>query len=109
MAFHDWRQTIGDLYAEAYYGTIARRPRARHDALRRGVEDHRPQLGDDMTMRARADAHGGNVDHRARRRSPADLSRRSEGRGIGRQCLWAQRGGSGPCPLSAILGAAPPI
>ncbi|WP_343616843.1 glycosyl hydrolase [Novosphingobium sp.] len=53
---HDWRQTIGDLYAEAYYGTIAQAAHARGMTLSaEALEDHRPQLGDDMTMRARAD------------------------------------------------------
>ncbi len=53
---HDWRQTIADLYADAYYGTIAKAAHARGMTLSaEALEDHRPQLGDDMTMRARAD------------------------------------------------------
>ncbi|UAJ11096.1 glycosyl hydrolase [Glacieibacterium megasporae] len=52
----DWRRTIAELYADAHYATL------RTAALHRGLtyyaealEDHRPQLGDDMAMRARAD------------------------------------------------------
>jgi hypothetical protein len=52
----DLRRTIADLVAEQYYGTI------RDEAHRRGLiyyaealEDHRPQLGDDLAMRAAAD------------------------------------------------------
>ncbi|MDI1294674.1 MAG: glycosyl hydrolase, partial [bacterium] len=52
----DWRKTIADLYAEAHYGTLAA---AAHKAgltyYAEALEDHRPQLGDDMAMRARAD------------------------------------------------------
>ena len=52
----DLRRTIADLVAEQYYGTL------RDEAHRRGLtyyaealEDHRPQLGDDLAMRAAAD------------------------------------------------------
>lgn len=52
----DWRRTIADLYATAHYGTLAK---AAHDAgmtyYAEALEDHRPQLGDDMAMRAAAD------------------------------------------------------
>lgn len=52
----DVRRTIADLVATAHYGTLAAA------AHRRGLtyyaealEDHRPQLGDDLAMRAQAD------------------------------------------------------
>lgn len=52
----DLRHTIGELYADGHYATIAR------EAHRRGMrvygealEDNRPQLGDDMDMRAHTD------------------------------------------------------
>ncbi|PXA91249.1 glycoside hydrolase, partial [Nostoc sp. 3335mG] len=52
----DYRRTIADLLQDAHYGGLARA------AHRRGMtyyaealEDHRPQLGDDLAMRARAD------------------------------------------------------
>lgn len=52
----DWRKTIADLYAEAHYGTLAD---AAHKAgmtyYAEALEDHRPQLGDDLAMRAHAD------------------------------------------------------
>lgn len=52
----DLRATIAELYAEAYYGTIAR---IAHEwgltYYAEALEDHRPQLGDDFDMRARAD------------------------------------------------------
>lgn len=52
----DWRRTIAELYAQAHYGMIAR---AAHQSgmtyYAEALEDHRPQLGDDMAMRAAAD------------------------------------------------------
>ncbi|THG31655.1 glycosyl hydrolase [Naasia lichenicola] len=52
----DYRQTIAELYADAYYGTIER---IAHEAglvyYAEALEDHRPQLGDDMQMRSHAD------------------------------------------------------
>lgn len=52
----DWRRTIADLYAQAHYRTLAE---AAHQAglsyYAEALEDHRPQLGDDMAMRAAAD------------------------------------------------------
>lgn len=52
----DYRRTIADLYASEYYGALA------SEAHRRGMtyyaealEDGRPQLGDDLTMRSHAD------------------------------------------------------
>ncbi|GAA2026355.1 glycosyl hydrolase [Agromyces tropicus] len=52
----DYRATLAALYAEQYYGTLA------DEAHRRGMayyaealEDGRPQLGDDLAMRAPAD------------------------------------------------------
>ncbi|QGP81183.1 glycosyl hydrolase [Sphingobium sp. CAP-1] len=52
----DWRKTIADLYAEAHYGVLSD---AAHKAgmtyYAEALEDHRPQLGDDLAMRAHAD------------------------------------------------------
>lgn len=52
----DHRRTIADLLAREFYGTVA------DEAHRRGLtyyaealEDHRPQLGDDLAMRRHAD------------------------------------------------------
>lgn len=53
---YDWRRTIAELYADAHYGAIARAAHASHLTYSaEALEDHRPQLGDDMAMRARAD------------------------------------------------------
>ncbi|MQP66398.1 glycoside hydrolase [Niveispirillum sp. SYP-B3756] len=52
----DFRRTIAELLAEKHYGTLARV--ARENGLRyyaEALEDHRPQLGDDMEMRQHAD------------------------------------------------------
>ncbi|MFE5673219.1 glycosyl hydrolase [Agromyces sp. NPDC056523] len=53
---YDYRRTLADLLAREYYGTLA------DEAHRRGMtyyaealEDGRPQLGDDLAMRAHAD------------------------------------------------------
>lgn len=53
---YDYRRTLSELLAAEYYGTLAA------EAARRGLvyyaealEDGRPQLGDDLAMRARAD------------------------------------------------------
>ncbi|HEU0183429.1 MAG TPA: glycosyl hydrolase, partial [Agromyces mariniharenae] len=53
---YDWRRTIAELLADEYYGALA------DEAHRRGMayyaealEDGRPQLGDDLAMRAHAD------------------------------------------------------
>lgn len=53
---YDYRRTIAELYADEYFGTLA------EEAHRRGMayyaealEDGRPQLGDDLAMRAPAD------------------------------------------------------
>lgn len=52
----DWRKTIADLYADAHYGTLAREAhKAGLSYYAEALEDHRPQLGDDMDMRAQAD------------------------------------------------------
>jgi alpha-L-rhamnosidase len=52
----DHRRTLADLLAREFYGTVA------DEAHRRGMryyaealEDHRPQLGDDLAMRSHAD------------------------------------------------------
>ncbi len=53
---YDWRRTIAELYADAHYATIASAAHANQLIYSaEALEDHRPQLGDDMAMRARAD------------------------------------------------------
>lgn len=53
---YDFRRTLADLLASDHYGTIAK---AAHDngliVYGEALEDHRPQLGDDMAMRKAAD------------------------------------------------------
>jgi hypothetical protein len=52
----DFRRTIAELLAEKHYGTIAATARSR--GMRyyaEALEDHRPQLGDDLEMRSHAD------------------------------------------------------
>ena len=52
----DYRRTIADLLASEYYGAIEEAAHAR--GLRyyaEALEDHRPQLGDDLAMRSHAD------------------------------------------------------
>ncbi|BDZ44467.1 glycosyl hydrolase [Naasia aerilata] len=52
----DWRQTIAEVFAESFYGTIARVAHERGlTYYAEALEDHRPQLGDDMQMRSHAD------------------------------------------------------
>jgi len=52
----DYRRTVSDLLASDYYGTIAGIARARGlSYYAEALEDHRPQLGDDLAMRAQAD------------------------------------------------------
>ncbi len=52
----DYRRTVADLVAERYYGTLARAAHERGMALyAEALEDGRPQLGDDLAMRAPAD------------------------------------------------------
>ena len=52
----DYRRTVSDLLASEYYGTIAGIARSRGLAYyAEALEDHRPQLGDDLAMRAQAD------------------------------------------------------
>lgn len=52
----DVRRTIAELVADAYYGTVAR---VAHEwglsYYAEALEDHRPQLGDDLEMRRHAD------------------------------------------------------
>lgn len=56
----DFRATIADLIAQAHYGTIARTAREKGMAYTaEALEDHRPQLGDDLAMRAQADVPAG--------------------------------------------------
>ncbi len=52
----DHRRTIADLLAREYYGTLEEEAHARGlTYYAEALEDHRPQLGDDLAMRARAD------------------------------------------------------
>lgn len=53
---HDFRQTLADLMADAHYGTIAKVAHE-HGLIVYGeaLENGRPVLGDDLSMRAHAD------------------------------------------------------
>ena len=52
----DHRRTIADLLASEYYGTLADEAHARGlSYYAEALEDHRPQLGDDLAMRSHAD------------------------------------------------------
>jgi hypothetical protein len=52
----DFRRTIADLVASSHYGQIAASAHALHMRVySEALEDHRPQLGDDMEMRRFAD------------------------------------------------------
>lgn len=52
----DYRATIADLVAQAHYATIAARLHARDLVyFAEALEDRRPQLGDDLAIRAQAD------------------------------------------------------
>ncbi|MFK0040624.1 glycosyl hydrolase [Paenarthrobacter sp. NPDC090517] len=52
----DLRKTISELLAENHYGTIAGIARGRGlTYYAEALEDHRPQLGDDLEMRSHAD------------------------------------------------------
>ncbi len=52
----DFRRTISDLLTEAHYGTLARIADANGLIYyAEALEDRRPQLGDDLAIRARAD------------------------------------------------------
>jgi hypothetical protein len=53
---YDYRRTLADLMASEHYGTVAKV--AHENGLTvygEALEDHRPSLGDDMTMRSHAD------------------------------------------------------
>jgi hypothetical protein len=53
---YDYRRTLGDLLVSEYYATIAGIARTRGlTYYAEALEDHRPQLGDDLAMRAQAD------------------------------------------------------
>ncbi|MGQ2914334.1 glycosyl hydrolase [Microbacterium aurantiacum] len=53
---YDYRRTIADLLAAEYYGTLAAEAAASGMTLySEALEDARPQLGDDLAMRAHAD------------------------------------------------------
>ncbi|MFY9927996.1 MAG: glycosyl hydrolase [Streptosporangiaceae bacterium] len=52
----DYRRTVSDLLVSEYYATIAQIARSRGlTYYAEALEDHRPQLGDDLAMRAQAD------------------------------------------------------
>ncbi|MDR6639466.1 glycosyl hydrolase [Paenarthrobacter nitroguajacolicus] len=52
----DFRRTIAELLAEKHYGTLARVAHARGMGYyAEALEDHRPQLGDDLEIRSHAD------------------------------------------------------
>ncbi len=52
----DFRQTIADLLARNHYGTLAAVAKERGlTYYAEALEDHRPQLGDDLAMRTSAD------------------------------------------------------
>ena len=53
---YDYRRTLADLMASEHYGTVASVAHARGlKVYGEALEDHRPSLGDDMTMRRYAD------------------------------------------------------
>jgi len=53
---YDYRRTISDLLTTEYYTTVAGIARSRGlTYYTEALEDHRPQLGDDLSMRAQAD------------------------------------------------------
>jgi hypothetical protein len=53
---YDYRRSLGDLLVSEYYATVAGIARARGlTYYAEALEDHRPQLGDDLAMRAQAD------------------------------------------------------
>jgi len=53
---YDYRRTISDLLTTEYYTAIAGIARSRGlTYYAEALEDHRPQLGDDLSMRAQAD------------------------------------------------------
>ncbi|MCS0630254.1 glycosyl hydrolase [Telluria mixta] len=52
----DLRRTIADLYADGHYATVARGAHAADlTVYGEALEDNRPQLGDDLDLRAHAD------------------------------------------------------
>jgi alpha-L-rhamnosidase len=52
----DYRRTIAELLATEFYGTVMDEAHARGLVYyAEALEDHRPQLGDDLTMRSHAD------------------------------------------------------
>ena len=52
----DYRRTVSDLLVSEYYATVAGIARSRGlTYYAEALEDHRPQLGDDLAMRAQAD------------------------------------------------------
>lgn len=57
---YDFRQTISDLLTEAHYGTLATHAKAAGlTYYAEALEDNRPQLGNDLAIRAKADIPAG--------------------------------------------------
>ncbi|MDO7834144.1 glycosyl hydrolase [Sphingobium sp. HBC34] len=57
---YDFRRTISDLLTEAHYGTLAARAKAAGlTYYAEALEDNRPQLGNDLAIRAKADVPAG--------------------------------------------------
>lgn len=53
---YDYRRTLADLLASEHYGTVAEVAHANGlKVYGEALEDHRPMLGDDMSMRSHAD------------------------------------------------------
>ena len=88
-----YRRTIADLLAGEYYGTVATEAHARGlTYYTEALEDHRPQLGDDLTMRSSADVPMGAMAVRPRYRKPgAHIRSRSQGRVVAVAACTASR------------------
>ena len=91
----DYRRTVGDLLVSEYYATVAGIARSRGlTYYAEALEDHRPQLGDDLAMRAQADVPMGAM----RPFDPGsgqpgrDLRRRPPGRVLRRRTSTASGG-----------------
>lgn len=57
---YDFRRTISDLLTEAHYGTLAKHAKAAGlTYYAEALEDNRPQLGNDLAIRAMADVPAG--------------------------------------------------
>jgi hypothetical protein len=94
---YDYRRTLADLISSEHYGTIA--SVAHEHGLKvygEALEDRRPSLGDDMTMRSHNRyPDGRNVDLPARARAQAHLPCGHQGCGFGGAYLRAKPGCGG--------------